>query len=58
MRFELTIDIDTITGDHSDEIARALRYWAGNLKHYEIDVGTTEAIYDSAYSPIGEWKIS
>lgn len=54
---QLTIHLDEIKGDTQEEIARALRYWAGNLKHYPLDEPHREDILDSTYAPIGHWEI-
>ncbi len=37
------------------ELGRVLRYWAGNLKHYDLSAPANEHIYDSAYNAIGTW---
>lgn len=31
---------------------------AGNLKHYALDEGDSQAIYDSDYTPVGAWRIT
>ncbi|BDZ42209.1 hypothetical protein GCM10025865_15080 [Paraoerskovia sediminicola] len=58
MRFVMDIDLDLVAGDATEELGRALRYWAGNLKHYELAEGTTEAVMDSAYTAVGTWEIT
>lgn len=58
MKFTLTVDTDLLTGDPEQELSRILRYWAGNLKHYELTDGTSETLMDSAYVAVGEWKLS
>lgn len=45
-------------GDTTAELGRILRYWAGNLKHYELKPGDGSAIYDSAYREVGTWRIA
>lgn len=57
MQFTLTVDMDHLTGDPEQELSRILRYWAGNLKHYELTEGTNETLMDSAYVPVGQWQI-
>ncbi|MGP6175098.1 hypothetical protein [Corynebacterium sp. A21] len=58
MKFTLDIDLNKITGDPSEEISRALRYWAGNLKHYDLGQQAKESIYDSAFTEVGGWAIT
>ena len=58
MKFVLEIDFDESDQTAAvTEIGRALRYWAGNLKHYDLATPVTEQITDSAYEPIGSWSI-
>jgi hypothetical protein len=57
MKFSLTVDMDILAGDPQQELSRILRYWAGNLKHYELTGGTHETISDSAYTAVGTWRI-
>lgn len=45
-------------GNAADELGRVLRYWAGNLKHYELKPGDGSAIFDSAYREVGSWAIT
>ena len=58
MKFTLTVDTDLLTGDPEQELSRILRYWAGNLKHYELTDGTGETLMDSAYVAVGEWRLA
>jgi len=60
VKFMLEVDIDQgAVKDHTaDELGRILRYWAGNLKHYRLDDGDSEVIYDSAYAPVGSWRVT
>ena len=58
MKFVLEIAFDeSDQATAITEIGRALRYWAGNLKHYDLAKPVTEQITDSAYEPIGSWSI-
>ena len=57
MKFTLDIDLDALAGEPEAELGRILRYWAGNLKHYELVPGTSETVSDSAYTPVGTWRI-
>lgn len=41
-----------------EELARVLRYWGGNMKHYDLAKPTTETIYDSEYREVGKWSLS
>lgn len=58
MRFHMSVDIDAMSGDPQAELSRILRYWAGNLKHYELAVGTSEQVFDSEYAQVGTWDIA
>ncbi|WP_419999157.1 hypothetical protein [Streptomyces boninensis] len=55
---EVDLSADTFQADAAAELGRILRYWAGNLRHYDLAPGTTETIYDSAYNLAGTWRIS
>jgi hypothetical protein len=57
MKFELTVDIDNLTGKPADELGRILRYWAGAMKGLDLSARQEQAIYDSAYSEVGSWRI-
>lgn len=57
MKFSLDVDLDAIGGEPVEELERILRYWAGNLRHYSLDSGACETIMDSAYTPVGTWRI-
>ena len=58
---KLVIEIDlgagAVPADVTGEVGRILRYWAGNLKHYELVDGTAETLTDSTYAPVGQWRI-
>jgi len=55
MKFVLEIEVPEENA--VDELQRILRYWGGNLKHYEVKPGDTSVIYDSAYAEVGAWRI-
>lgn len=57
-RFRLDIDLGAVAGDPVEELARVLRYWGGNMKHYDLAKPTTETIYDSEYREVGKWSLS
>lgn len=59
MKFILEVDMnDGVVGENVvRELGRILRYWAGNLHHYELKPGDGSAIYDSGYTDVGHWKI-
>ncbi|MER6727795.1 MULTISPECIES: hypothetical protein [Streptomyces] len=59
MRFllEVTMDEGALAEDPTGELQRILRYWGGNLKHYELRAGDSAEIYDSAYREVGRWSI-
>lgn len=60
MRFTFEVELDDATPDKAvlDELGRALRYWAGNLTHYPLTDGQHDAIRDSAYAVVGEWRLT
>ncbi len=59
MRFllEVTMDEGALAEDPAGELQRILRYWGGNLKHYELRPGDGSVIYDSAYQEVGRWSV-
>jgi hypothetical protein len=57
MKFVLEVNLD-FEGEAEAELGRILRYWAGNLKHYELKPGDNSAIYDSTYKEVGQWQIT
>ncbi|MFC8002032.1 hypothetical protein [Streptomyces olivaceus] len=59
MRFllEVTMDEGALAEDPAGELQRILRYWGGNLKHYELRPGDSSVIYDSAYQEVGRWSV-
>ena len=56
MKFVLEVDLE-FEGDTTAELGRILRYWGGNLHHYELKPGDGSAIYDSTYKEVGTWRI-
>ncbi|UNX54259.1 hypothetical protein MF406_15220 [Georgenia sp. TF02-10] len=58
VRFVLDVDLPKLSGETVDELARILRYWAGNLKHYDLDAGVVETVRDSEYREVGQWSLS
>lgn len=57
MKFVLEVDLDDI-GDTAKELSRILRYWGGNLHHYDLVPGDGSVVYDSAYRETGRWSIT
>ncbi|MFC4494956.1 hypothetical protein ACFPA8_12500 [Streptomyces ovatisporus] len=59
MKFVLEVDMGetAFDGEAAGELGRILRYWGGNLRHYDLKPGDGSAIYDSAYSEVGRWSI-
>jgi hypothetical protein len=59
MRFVLEVDMGEtgFDGEAVKELGRILRYWGGNLHHFEMKPGDGAAIYDSAYREVGRWEI-
>ena len=58
MKFVLEVDLNAgvVPGAELSELGRILRYWAGNLKHYELTAGAGETVSDSSYAEVGTWK--
>jgi hypothetical protein len=44
--------------DVAVELGKILRYWGGNLRHYELVPGAGSAIYDSDQNTVGRWRVS
>ena len=57
MKFILEVNIDALATETEPELGRILRYWAGNLKHYDLTQPVSEVVSDTAYTPVGEWRI-
>lgn len=59
MKFLLEVDMgDTaFDGNAAQELGRILRYWGGNLRHYELKPGEGSAVYDTAYNEVGHWSV-
>lgn len=59
MKFVLEIDMDgtELAADPAAELGRILRYWGGNLHHYDLAPGAGEAVYDSQYHEVGKWVV-
>lgn len=60
MKFVLEVDMGetAFDGNAVQELGRILRYWGGNLHHYELTPGDGSAIYDSDYREVGRWTIT
>ena len=60
MKFVLEVDMGetAFDGNAAAELGRILRYWGGNLHHYELKPGDEAAIYDSGYREVGRWRIT
>ncbi|MCS0599868.1 hypothetical protein NX794_01230 [Streptomyces sp. LP11] len=54
---EVTVDDGAVARDRVGELERILRYWGGNLRHYELAPGDGSAVYDSAYQEVGAWRV-
>ncbi|HEX2313759.1 MAG TPA: hypothetical protein VHJ17_08505 [Thermomonospora sp.] len=59
MRFVLEVDMGetAFDGNAVAELGRILRYWGGNLRHYDMKPGDGSPIYDSEYAEVGRWRI-
>lgn len=55
---EVTMDKGALAEDPTGELQRILRYWGGNLNHYDLRPGDGSAIHDSAYQEVGRWSIA
>jgi uncharacterized damage-inducible protein DinB len=58
MRFTLSVDLDALPDDPTTELGRILRYWAGNLSHYDLGDGPREEVRDSSSAAVGEWRVT
>ena len=60
MKFSLEVDLDDALtkSDAARELGRILRYWGGNLHHYELRPGDGSVVYDSGYQEVGRWEIA
>jgi hypothetical protein len=58
MKFTLEVDLDAVAGEPVDELGRILRYWAGNMKYYDLanPVPPVE-VSDSVYTIVGNWSL-
>jgi hypothetical protein len=60
MKFVLEVDMGEagFDGKAAAELGRILRYWGGNLHHFDLKPGDGSAIYDSQYREVGQWSIT
>ncbi|MEV0225442.1 hypothetical protein [Streptomyces sp. NPDC050704] len=60
MKFLLEVDMgDTAwDGNAARELGRILRYWGGNLQHYELKPGERAAVCDSDHREVGAWSVT
>ncbi|MEV0661478.1 hypothetical protein ACIBI3_06180 [Actinomadura luteofluorescens] len=60
MKFVLEVDLSdgAVAEDAVAELGRILRYWGGNVRHYELKPGDGSAVYDSEYREVGRWEIA
>lgn len=57
-KFRLDVDLGAVTGDPTEELARILRYWADNMKHYDLGQIAAQSVFDSEYREVGRWSLS
>lgn len=57
MKFVLEVDLDAVAGAPDEGLGRILRYWAGNVKNYDLTAGTAETIRDTGHAAVGTWRI-
>ena len=54
----MTIDLDRVAGDPTDEAGRILRYWGGNLKYVDLtNDGEQHELSDSRYTVVGMLRV-
>ena len=54
-KFVLEVTVDP---EHpAEELGRVLRYWGGNLHHYDLKPEDGSPVYDSSYREVGHWRI-
>jgi hypothetical protein len=60
VKFVLEVDLEDAGWgeDAAQELGRILRYWGGNLQHYEVKSGEGSGVYDSGYREVGRWSIT
>ncbi|MEZ5085229.1 MAG: hypothetical protein R2722_02920 [Tessaracoccus sp.] len=56
--FRLDVDLEAVAGDPAEELARILRYWGGNMKHYDFEQVAMESLRDSEGREVGRWSLS
>lgn len=58
MKFILEVELGDFGDDVGKELGRILRYWGGAMRQVELTDGTSQAIYDSAYREVGQWRVT
>jgi len=58
MKFTLDVDLSRVAGDPTSELERILRYWGGNMRHYDLTQPVTTEVSDSEYAVVGSWTLS
>lgn len=61
MKFVLEVELDGADwneGTTVQELSRILRYWGGNLHHYDLSPGDGSTVYDSGYREVGHWTVA
>ncbi|CAL9353992.1 hypothetical protein [Streptomyces sp. enrichment culture] len=60
MKFVLEVAVDDAQPKETTvrELGRILRYWAGNLHHYDLRPGDASPVYDSEYREVGTWRLT
>lgn len=53
----MEIDLDRVAGDPTTELERILRYWGGNMRHYDLTTAPSAEVSDSEYAVVGSWSI-
>lgn len=58
MKFTLEVDLTKVAGDPTTELERILRYWGGNMRHYDLARSPAAEVSDSEYAVVGSWAIT
>lgn len=58
MKFTLEVDLEKVAGDPVQELERILRYWGGNVRHYDVTEPVTTDVSDSEYTVVGSWSLT
>jgi hypothetical protein len=57
VKLTIEIDLDRLPEPRGKEVGRILRYWAGAAIQLDPSVGVEHELRDSAYRPVGTFRI-